>query len=338
MPKPKTIEKDKVPKSEQERDRQNIVKDYFIEGMKISQIALKYEKSVPSISRIISKYRAKKTTARKKGSGRSKSITKSDKTAIHNILKHHPTTSCEDLTKELNLTCCPETVRLALHSMNFTFKSPDKKLKLVTLDKVLRFHWAQFNCDCDFAPVIFIDETTIQLGFSQNKCWCQKGYSPKEQGNYPEKVNVCGAIGLFGQVMIHVYEENTDSTTFINILRDFLIPNADQLYHNLGYEWVLVMDNARYHTSNDVQKFLRQNHIETLPFPPYSPDINPIENLWALLKHNVAKREPRDLDELENFIYEEWNHIPVDTIASYVSSINRRMESTVNVEGEAIPY
>ena len=118
----------------------------------MSDIVLKYQKSVPSISQTINKYRAKKTSARKKGSGRPKSITKVDKRTIRNILKRRPTTSCEDLVKEVELECCPETVRLSLHSMNFSFKYPDKKLKLTTLDKDLRFHWAQFNYDCDFPP------------------------------------------------------------------------------------------------------------------------------------------------------------------------------------------
>ena len=152
MPKTKTSEKDKVPKPEQERDRQNIIKDYFVERMTMSDIALKCHKSTPSISRTINKYRAKKTSARKKGSGGPKSITKGDKRAIRNILKRSPTTNCEDLIKEVELECCPETVRLSLHSMNFSFKYPDKKLKLTTLDKDLRFHWAEFNYDCNFAP------------------------------------------------------------------------------------------------------------------------------------------------------------------------------------------
>jgi len=79
MPKLGTKEIKKIPKSLQEQTRQNIVKDYFSEGLTVTEIANKYDKKKSSITRIIQSYRAKKTTARKKGSGRSQAIAKSQK-------------------------------------------------------------------------------------------------------------------------------------------------------------------------------------------------------------------------------------------------------------------
>ena len=79
MPKLGTKEIKKIPKSLQEQNRQNIVKDYFSEGLIVTQLADKYDKKKPSITRIFQRYRAKKTTKRKKGSGGSQAITKSKK-------------------------------------------------------------------------------------------------------------------------------------------------------------------------------------------------------------------------------------------------------------------
>ena len=76
MPKRGTNEKKKIPKSLQEQDRQNIVRDYFEEGLSVTAIADKYDEKVPSVSRIINRYKDRKTTARKKGSGRSQVIKK----------------------------------------------------------------------------------------------------------------------------------------------------------------------------------------------------------------------------------------------------------------------
>ena len=267
MPKLGTKEIKKIPKSLQEQTRQNIVKDYFSEGLTVTEIANKYDKKKSSITRIIQSYRAKKTTARKKGSGRSQVITKSQKTTIRNTLRNNPKESCDDLINELQIDCGTETMRRSLHSMNFNFKSPDTKIELEEIDRVLRFHWADFNAECDFAPVVFIDESTFQVGFNQHKCWLPVGYSPMEEEVHPKKVNVCAAIGIFGQVMIHVYHENTDSFIYKSILRDLLIPAANELYQEWGYQWVLVQDNARYHTSKEVENFLKENNIETLPFP-----------------------------------------------------------------------
>jgi len=41
-----------------------------------------------------------------------------------------------------------------------------------------------------------------------------------------------------------------------------------------------------------------------------SPDLNPIENLWAIVKRNVEERRPKNLEDLEMFMVEEWELIP----------------------------
>ena len=73
-------------------------------------------------------------------------------------------------------------------------------------------------------------------------------------------------------------------------------------------------------------------------FPPYSPDLNPIENIWALLKHNVGKRGPSTVEELERFIYEEWNLLSDEVVSSYVTSINNRMLNVMELEGDITKY
>lgn len=287
---------------------------------------------------MIKTYKNRKTTNRKKGSGRSETLTKSDKQRVRNKLKRRPAASCDDLINELELECSPETMRRNLHSMKFSFKNPDMKPMLTDEDKVLRFHWADFNKDCDFAPAIFSDESTFQLGFNQNKLWLPTGYNPQEKEIHPPKVNVYAAVGIFGPVGINVYQENMDSNLYSQILQSELIPNAKEIYDELGYEWVLVQDNARYHTSNTMEKFFDDNDIETLPLPAYSPDLNPVENLWTVLKHNVGKRNPQNLEELERFIYEEWDLIPIDVVSSCVSSINQRMCDVVSSRGQMTKY
>ena len=73
-------------------------------------------------------------------------------------------------------------------------------------------------------------------------------------------------------------------------------------------------------------------------FPPYSPDLNPIENLWALLKHKVGKRGPSTVEEWERFISEEWNLLDDEVVSSYVTSINNRMLNVMELEGDITKY
>ena len=75
-----------------------------------------------------------------------------------------------------------------------------------------------------------------------------------------------------------------------------------------------------------------------MPLPTASPDVCPIENVWAILKRNVGQREPNSVDELIDFIYEEWDRIPRDTIINTFYSIYDRLELLINLNGNAIPY
>jgi len=50
-----------------------------------------------------------------------------------------------------------------------------------------------------------------------------------------------------------------------------------------------VLDNASFHKSQKTKELIEQKGARLLYLPPYSPDLNPIENYWALLKTYVRK-------------------------------------------------
>ncbi|WP_410472546.1 transposase [Faucicola mancuniensis] len=50
---------------------------------------------------------------------------------------------------------------------------------------------------------------------------------------------------------------------------------------------ILIMDNARFHYGGDLQKIAKQYNIKLIYLPPYSPELNPIEQLWAVIKQKV---------------------------------------------------
>ena len=62
-----------------------------------------------------------------------------------------------------------------------------------------------------------------------------------------------------------------------------------------------------YHQTKAVKEWLAQNNIELLfPWPENSPDLNPIENCWLLLKRKVAATNPTSLKELKKAIVSVW--------------------------------
>ena len=77
----------------------------------------------------------------------------------------------------------------------------------------------------------------------------------------------------------------------------------------LGRKWVFQMDNDPEHTSKLVAKWLKDNKVKVLEWPSQSPDINPIENVWAELKKHVPAWRPTNLSQSHQLCQEEWDKI-----------------------------
>ena len=69
-----------------------------------------------------------------------------------------------------------------------------------------------------------------------------------------------------------------------------------------------------------------------------SPDINPIENVFAWLKQHVAKHHPKTLDALETCIVESWNSLTPEFLKPYWKSMKRRCQLVIDSDGNKINY
>ncbi len=103
---------------------------------------------------------------------------------------------------------------------------------------------------------------------------------------------------------------------------------------NIGRGWVFQHDNYPKHT----KEWLKKQHIKVLEWPSQSPDLNPIENLWRELKVRVAKRQPRNLNDLERICKEEWDKIPPEMCANLVANYKKRLTPVIANKGFATKY
>ena len=122
------------------------------------------------------------------------------------------------------------------------------------------------------------------------------------------------------------------------VLNTAVVPHFDN--HPLATRPIFMDDNARPHRARAVTQFLRDNAVETIPWPAMSPDINPIEHLWDILGRRVRQRDPpvHTLNELNVALHEEWNRITQNQIRRLTQGMRRRMESVVRAQGGHTTY
>ena len=82
---------------------------------------------------------------------------------------------------------------------------------------------------------------------------------------------------------------------YVDIFKQHLKTSVRKL--KLGRKWVFQMDND--------PKWLKDNKVKVLEWPLPSPDLNPIEHLWAEVKKRVRARRPTNLTQLHQLCQEE---------------------------------
>lgn len=116
--------------------------------------------------------------------------------------------------------------------------------------------------------------------------------------------------------------------------RRCLVPLVPQL---LAQKRIYQQDGARSHTAHVITKYLNSKKVELLSrWPAYSPDLNMIELVWALLQKRVAKRFARTQDELERVVREEWEAITQKEIDAICGSFAKRLRECVRRGGECV--
>src|SRR6185312_9551355 len=134
----------------------------------------------------------------------------------------------------------------------------------------------------------------------------------KMQGQYAQcrKIDVKLWHGVVfvqkGRPVSFCFSNIMDANLYVGILEQHL-PEIRGL---LGGRWCFQQDNDPKHTSRIAKEFLQNNVPMVLDWPSNSPDLNPIENLWNIVKTNVERRKPGNFKELEQFMTEEWDNIP----------------------------
>lgn len=103
--------------------------------------------------------------------------------------------------------------------------------------------------------------------------------------------------------------------------------------------WVLQEDNDGSHGTRKrglAAELKDANWIVTFVHPPQSPDLNPIEGCWLILKERVLKREWKDLEEYKQVIQDEWSKITMQEVRARIAEMPGRCKRLVDTGGNPI--
>ena len=125
---------------------------------------------------------------------------------------------------------------------------------------------------------------------------------------------------------------------YIKILSKNLFKSAEMCFDGDDTEWIFQQDNDPKHTARDTDHWLEQKGVNRMEWPPQSPDLNPIENLWSILDHNLKNRKVNTEEELYNALLDGWNNLSDDIITNLINTMHRRCEAVIKVKGHKTKY
>jgi len=117
----------------------------------------------------------------------------------------------------------------------------------------------------------------------------------------------------------------------------YIIPLVACFRNQIGDGFVFQQDNAPSHRARATKNAFRELGIELVVWPPYSPDLSPIENVWAWMKDWMELHSPVDIQDLNpiqlrRLVYAAWEAVPEDWLRRLAYGMLRRLDPR-NVEG-----
>lgn len=99
-------------------------------------------------------------------------------------------------------------------------------------------------------------------------------------------------------------------------------------------------DNAPWHKAKLVRDFLKGQKVKLLSWPPQSPDLTPIENLWKQIKGRIGHQavRPRNVGQMEEALREVWPQITKESLLHLNASMPRWLDAVIKNKGGATKY
>lgn len=239
----------------------------------------------------------------------------------------------EQISRKYGIRISKETVRQIRRIVGFRFLRPIPQCYLTQDHKDHRVAFATEWLESRFnllrrTPIVFSDESKICLEERDQRLWripgeCLEGdYISVSQ--HPMHIMIWGAVSVGYKSPLLWFEETCNKQTYVELLeKNGIFTSLDNIFG--AFQYVFQQDNAPPHVARTTLAWLEERAYILPNWPPHSPDLNPIEVMWALVKPKIDVSGVKTAKELFKRTEEAWNSIRQETVDNICSSFEARL-------------
>ncbi len=166
-----------------------------------------------------------------------------------------------------------------------------------------------------WSKVLFSDESMFYISFGNEgpRVWRKGGeaHGPsclKSSVKFAKSVMIWGAMSSAGVGPLCFLNTNVTAPVYQKMWEHFILPSTDQLFKDADF--IFQQDLAPVHTAKSTKSWLNDHGVGVLDWPANSPDLNPIENLWGIVKRKMRNKRPKNGHTFYNLRNRQNNNNP----------------------------
>ena len=232
------------------------------------------------------------------------------------------------------------TINNIRHDLKYDYKALRHGPVLTERQVDARLAFCRENVDLDWSTVMFSDESRASTSpDSPVMWWVKRGqHVCIETEKFPRSIMVwAGIIGPMKTPLIK-YPQRLNTQAYVEMLETNGVHNS---LHWCGENSQFQQDGAPCHTAVLTMRWFRDRGIRVLPnWPANSPDLSPVEQIWAIMKRYILQRfgmrTPLSLAQLEEAVFDAYIHISWRTIGILTMSAKYRVPACIDRDGRFV--
>ncbi len=153
---------------------------------------------------------------------------------------------------------------------------------------------------------------------------------------FPQSVMIWAAMSSAGVGPLCFLKSTVNAAIYQDILEHFMLPSADKLYGDAGF--IFQQDLVPAHTAKGTKSWFNDHGVTVLDWPANSPDLNPIKNLWGIVKRKMRDTRANNSDDLKAAIKATRASITPEQCHRLIASMPRRIDAVIYAKGGPTKY